>query len=286
MNIFICLNKKCNWKCYYCNQGLSIHKEIPEDILLSKIEDTFEFLSDKIKFEKLNFFGGEDGLWSDYFFNRLKEIIKKFDIDEENIILFTNGTLFKRDIFKEKRKIWKFYWHVIPAIDETTIVEIPENFYTSNIYPVIVVGKNDISKYTKFSQNNKHINTLSINKLESSAINKLEEEFEAEDYRDLYLTLLKNRTNIEPAKVHLDNLKIFYKLKKSNRLSELKNDCIKYAQNDLNIDLEKNKIYQCCDYCEDIELTKENLELVINKKAFTYKKCNECKNFIYKYHNI
>ena len=279
MDIFFYLNKKCNWKCDYCNQGTNIPPDLSDDVLLSKIS----FCLEQMKGETNDIYlsGGEPGLWSDYFFDEFDKLIKEFCINGR-IMIFTNGKIFEKKIFEEKKYDWHFIWHVVPRINKDVVIEKRRN---GNITPLIVIGRDDIYSLIPFAENNSHLGTLILNKLENSSINKLSEStrFSMDDYYNLYINAIKASRYLEICVFNIRNLKTFYNYKIANRMDAVCSKCIENASRSLYIDLIYDKVYQCCEYCESIPLTVEAFEKVKSKKAFSFKDCNKCSNYVHAY---
>lgn len=249
---------KCNWNCEYCGfneSDLTKIEFIDETFTLEMIEYMFSKYSDN----EYLISGGEPGLLSFDFFNKLIKLINDYHI--EKIDLETNGTVFKYDLDFSKFRLIRYH-------------------------AVVDIAKNDYIQYTDFPDDwNIEIITILT---KNSNLSTLESHIRK--YEKLFKRYI---CNVKPEMIYLSNsnfimrlilmllklrkegFKTSYRYIKDKELIDL--DDIHKCMSEpkiIDISFSTNYIALCCYFSfladNDLKITKENLDLAITGNFSIY----------------
>jgi len=128
------LHSFCNWDCKYCI-AKNNDFEVNETEILKEIEPI------KHKLKDVFISGGEPGILSDDFWNKL------FHMTDYKLAICTNGTFIKKNYhIKYQKYIREIFIHCVPELDkeiEPLILDIINNKQSYMITPTIVIHNNN-----------------------------------------------------------------------------------------------------------------------------------------------
>lgn len=156
MNVQFVLGKKCNCKCWYCEQKKE--ENLNEQKIYNNFEKMLFFLEQKLTIDSVDLLGGEISIFNDDFLKKILEKVNKY-----RICIFTNGII-KNKLFENLENV-SFFEHIVNWEDKyickknnTMYMYLPEpgkyqkmkEFYLLNgIRPSFIKIKNKILKYSK-----------------------------------------------------------------------------------------------------------------------------------------